>query len=188
MRDAVLSCEYVRPTMNALLARWDATYGYRATDLPPSKTDSSDSLFMMASFSGDGAGASALSYGMLQEIARTPIAWEGRQERLVDELNSIHAVSGAASPQPIMPSMAIALFRISRLASSARIESVALSGFEFAQRQFDLICSGLNQTPLSVAASSSVLPLLLSPITVTNYADTGESQSPAHFTEQRPTA
>lgn len=43
--------------------------------------------------------------------------------------------------------------------------------FEFTPEQFALICSDLNSVPLSyaVAASSSV-PLLLSPVTVRNYA------------------
>ncbi|MCS6295407.1 MAG: hypothetical protein H8K09_04170 [Nitrospira sp.] len=64
-------CEYVRPTMNAPLTQWDETYGYRSTNLPPSKTGSSDSLFIVASFSGGGTRASALSYGVLRELART---------------------------------------------------------------------------------------------------------------------
>lgn len=93
---SLLGCEYVRPTMNAPLAHWDPAYGYRSTNLPPSKTGSSDSLFIIASFSGGGARASALSYGVLQELARTPIIWEGRQKRLVDELNIINAVSGGS--------------------------------------------------------------------------------------------
>lgn len=92
----LLGCEYVRPTMNAPLAHWDPAYGYRSTNLPPSKTGSSDSLFIVASFSGGGARASALSYGVLQELARTPITWEGRQKRLVDEVNIINAVSGGS--------------------------------------------------------------------------------------------
>ena len=92
----LLGCEYVRPTMNAPLSHWDPAYGYRSTNLPPSKIGSSDGLFIVASFSGGGARASALSYGVLQELARTPIVWEGRQERLVDELNIINAVSGGS--------------------------------------------------------------------------------------------
>jgi NTE family protein len=48
-----------------------------------------------------------------------------------------------------------------------------LSRFEFDQRQFDLICSDLSQLPLSVAtASSSAIPLILSPISMKNYAGT----------------
>ncbi|CAN5299023.1 patatin-like phospholipase family protein [soil metagenome] len=46
------------------------------------------------------------------------------------------------------------------------------TGFDFTAQQFDLICSKLENVPLSfaVAASSSV-PLVLSPLTLRNYAD-----------------
>ena len=45
--------------------------------------------------------------------------------------------------------------------------------FEFTPEQFALICSDLNSVPLAFAvASSSAVPLLLSPITVRNYAGT----------------
>ena len=46
------------------------------------------------------------------------------------------------------------------------------SGFEFTRDQFALICSDLASVPLSFAvASSSAVPLLLSPMTLHNYAD-----------------
>jgi NTE family protein len=92
----LFGCEYVRPTMNAPLARWDEAYGYRSTNLPPPNTSSSDSLFIVASFSGGGTRASALAYGVLQELARTSIRWEGIDKRLVDELNIINALSGGS--------------------------------------------------------------------------------------------
>jgi hypothetical protein len=92
----LFGCEYVRPTMNAPLARWDEAYGYRSTNLPPSNASSSDSLFIVASFSGGGTRASALAYGVLQELARTSIRWEGIDKRLVDELNIINALSGGS--------------------------------------------------------------------------------------------
>lgn len=45
------------------------------------------------------------------------------------------------------------------------------SGFEFSQDQFDLLCSRFDRVPLAVAvAASSAVPLVLSPITVRNYA------------------
>lgn len=45
------------------------------------------------------------------------------------------------------------------------------SGFEFSQDQFDILCSRLDMVPLAVAvAASSAVPLVLSPITVRNYA------------------
>ncbi|MCV2351222.1 patatin-like phospholipase family protein [Paucibacter sp. Y2R2-4] len=43
--------------------------------------------------------------------------------------------------------------------------------FDFTAEQFELICSDLDNTPLSFAvAASSAVPLLLSPVTVRNYA------------------
>ena len=82
--------------MNAPLPRWNPAYGYRYANLPPSVAGSTDSFFIVASFSGGGARASALSYGVLRELARTPIVWEGHRKRLVDEINIINALSGGS--------------------------------------------------------------------------------------------
>ena len=47
--------------------------------------------------------------------------------------------------------------------------------FEFTPEQFALICSDLNSVPLSVAVTaSSIVPLLLSPVTLKNYAGSCE--------------
>lgn len=61
------------------------------------------------------------------------------------------------------------------------------TGFEFSQDQFDILCSRLDRVPLAVAvAASSAVPLVLSPITVRNYAgDCAQSSAgpeglPAH--------
>src|SRR5262249_6488510 len=87
--------EYVFPTMNEPLPRWNPEYGYRFANLPASVSNT-DSLFFVASFSGGGARASALSYGVLRELARTPIVWEGYKKRLIDELTIINALSGGS--------------------------------------------------------------------------------------------
>lgn len=45
------------------------------------------------------------------------------------------------------------------------------TGFEFSQDQFDILCSRLDKVPLAVAvAASSAVPLVLSPLTIRNYA------------------
>jgi NTE family protein len=236
--------------MNAPLARWDEAYGYRSTNLPPSKTGSSDGLFIVASFSGGGARASALAYGVLLEMARTAIIWEGQQKRLVDELNIINAVSGGSFTAAYYALYGDRIFQdfetrflrkdweselrsrifrspsnwlrlwspyfgrahiFSELLDEALFDGhtfgdlvakgqrpiinlhasdmASLSRFEFNQRQFNLICSDLSQLPLSVAAAStSALPLLLSPISMKNYAGTCGFQPPARLVEERPTA
>lgn len=89
-----LGCEYVRPTLNEPLAKWDPNYGYRFTNLAPPTEGNSDSLFVVASFSGGGTRASTLAFGALRVLARQPITWEGKEKRLLDELDVIYALSG----------------------------------------------------------------------------------------------
>ena len=88
------ACEYVRPTLNAPLERWDPSYGYRFPNLAPPEEGNSNSLFILASFSGGGTRASTLAFGALRELARQSITWEGKQKRLLDELDVINALSG----------------------------------------------------------------------------------------------
>lgn len=50
-------------------------------------------------------------------------------------------------------------------------DMATLSRFEFSQAQFDMICSDLSPLPIAHAtAASSALPLLLSPVSLKNYA------------------
>ena len=52
--------------------------------------------------------------------------------------------------------------------------------FTFSQAIFDVICSDLNAVPLSrAAAASSAVPVVLSPITISNYGGTCNSTPPA---------
>jgi NTE family protein len=245
-----LGCEFVRPTMNAPLPEWDPAHGYRFANLPAVVGGNSDSLFIVASFSGGGARASALSYGVLRELARTPIVWEGYRKRLLDELTIINALSGGsftaayyalfhdrifhdfeyrflrkdweselrarilrspanwvrlASPyfgraHILAELLDEALFdgaTFNDLVSSDQrpiiflhaSDMATVSRFEFNQRQFDLICSDLNKLPLSVAtASSSALPLVLSPISLKNYAGSCGFNPPIYLTTEKRTA
>ncbi len=68
--------------------------GYRFTSL--TTETNSNSLLVILAFSGGGTRAAALSYGVLEELARTNIRWEGRQVRLLDEVDIISAVSGGS--------------------------------------------------------------------------------------------
>ena len=87
-------CEYVRPTLNAPLKQWERNGGYRFSNLAPGGEDNSDSLFILATFSGGGSRASTLAFGALRELARQQITWEGKTKRLLDELDGISALSG----------------------------------------------------------------------------------------------
>jgi len=245
-----LGCEYVRPTMNAPLPRWNPEYGYRFANLPPSVGSNTNSLFVVASFSGGGARASTLAYGVLRELARTPIVWEGYRKRLIDELTIINALSGGSFTAAYYALHHDRIFRdfeyrflrkdweselrgrilrspsnwlrlwspyfgrahiFSELLDEALFEGATfndlvssdqrpiifihasdmatVSRFEFNQRQFDLICSDLSKFPLSVAtASSSALPLVLSPISLRNYAGECGFEPPTYLTAEKRTS
>ncbi|MCC7327198.1 MAG: patatin-like phospholipase family protein [Burkholderiales bacterium] len=76
------------------LDRYDPGYGYRFSNL--SSADNSDSLLVVLTFSGGGTRAAALAYGVLEQMAKTGINWEGQSKRLLDEVDIISAVSGGS--------------------------------------------------------------------------------------------
>jgi NTE family protein len=90
----ISGCEYVRPTLNAPLQQWEKYGGYRFGNLAPGSEDNTDSLLILATFSGGGTRASTLAFGALRELARRQITWEGKTKRLLDELDTISALSG----------------------------------------------------------------------------------------------
>src|SRR6266550_2260750 len=79
---------------NARIEHYDPQSGYRFRNL--SHPGNSDSLQVFLAFSGGGTRAAALSYGVLEELARTQIVWEGQTRRLLDEVDYISAVSGGS--------------------------------------------------------------------------------------------
>jgi NTE family protein len=79
---------------NARLIHSAPQAGYRFKNL--SNAGNSDSLQVFLAFSGGGKRAAALSYGVLEELERTKIVWEGQQRRLLDEVDYISAVSGGS--------------------------------------------------------------------------------------------
>jgi NTE family protein len=87
-------CAYVHPTPNAPLNQWDPTAGYRFRNLTSPDTNNTDGLLILAAFSGGGTRASTLAFGALRELALHQITWEGKQKRLLDELDIIFALSG----------------------------------------------------------------------------------------------
>src|SRR5207244_812668 len=79
---------------NARLKHYDPKSGYRFRAL--AHDGNSDSLQVFLAFSGGGTRAAALSYGVLEELARTEIVWEGQHRRLLDEVDTISSVSGGS--------------------------------------------------------------------------------------------
>jgi len=223
--------------VNAPLARAAPAAGYRFNNL--SHANNSDSLFVVLAFSGGGTRAAALSYGVLEELARTEIVWEGERRRLLDEVDLISSVSGGSFTAAYYALYGDRIFcdfesgflkrnvqgRLLALYSSpvnwvrlaspkfSRIDMAAEyydrhlfgrqtfhdllaqgrrpflminatdmslgSRFEFTQDQFDLLCSDLSSFPLGRAvAASSAFPILLSPLTLRNYAGSCDSPEP----------
>jgi NTE family protein len=70
-------------------------HGYRFANLQPGP-DNSDGLFMVVAFSGGGTRSAALAYGVLDKLRNTPIRWDGKPRRLLDEIDVINSVSGGS--------------------------------------------------------------------------------------------
>jgi NTE family protein len=79
---------------NTALNSNDTAPGYRFSHAA-SPTNSSDLLLMLA-FSGGGTRAATLSYGVLEELARTAVVAQGAQHRMLDEVDIISSVSGGS--------------------------------------------------------------------------------------------
>jgi len=80
--------------VNAPLKHFDAQAGYRFNNL--SSPENSDELLVVLAFSGGGTRAAALSYGVLEQLAKTQIPVAGHSRRLLDEVDLISSVSGGS--------------------------------------------------------------------------------------------
>ncbi len=57
--------------------------------------EAADFVFIL-NFSGGGTRAAAMAYGVLEELRDTPVAIDGKQGRLLDEVTHISSVSGGS--------------------------------------------------------------------------------------------
>ena len=107
----------------------------------------------MLSFSGGGTRAAAFSYGVLEELRRTEIVFDGKRRRLIDEVGPVAIATGTD------------------ISTGSRLA--------FFQNDFDLLCSDRNKVRLSrAAATSSAVPVVLSATTWNNYGGTCGFQYP----------
>ncbi len=81
-------------TANAPIQKTDRTSGYRIRGIEDKKN--SNTLWVGLAFSGGGTRSAAFSYGLLEQLRKTEISWEGKRRRLLDEVDSISSVSGEA--------------------------------------------------------------------------------------------
>src|SRR5262245_20056638 len=80
--------------LNKPLGVWDPDHGYRS-ELHP-RSEASDELVLLLAFSGGGTRAAAFAYGVLEELAVTHVAFDGRVRSLVDEIDQVSGVSGGS--------------------------------------------------------------------------------------------
>jgi NTE family protein len=81
-------------SLNAPLDSLAPDRGYRFQSVAPHA--GSDDLLLMLAFSGGGTRAASLSYGVLEELARTPVGAAPSQHRLLDDVDIISSVSGGS--------------------------------------------------------------------------------------------
>ena len=237
---ALCGCATVAP-VNVPVGRVEPETGYRiaklhgdAIEVPRTTLTPSFSV----AFSGGGTRAAALSYGVLEELRRTPIVVKGHQHSLLDEVDVIAGVSGGSFTALAYALYGERLFHeyqqrflkrnvqgelIQRILNPANWPRLASDGygrselaadyydeilfggatfndlipletpvavvtgtdlstgarFEFSQDTFDLLCSDLGSVRLArAAATSSAVPVLLSPVTYRNYGGKCDAMLP----------
>lgn len=82
--------------VNQPLQSYDPQAGYRFPEPGRVKRANSDSLFVCLAFSGGGTRAAAFAYGVLKKLRDTPIVWQGKTGRLLDEVDCIAGISGGS--------------------------------------------------------------------------------------------
>lgn len=116
--------------------------------------------------------------GVLTSRALSPLNWPklaspdfGRSELAADYYDEI-LFGGATFGDLIAKRTPVAIVTGTDLSTGAR--------FQFSQEQFDLMCSDLSQVRLSrAAATSSAVPVVLSPVTYRNYGGKCGAKMPA---------
>lgn len=97
-----------------------------------------------------------------QNLLALTSPWIGRGHLLEEQLDQLFngETFGDIARRPRHPQLVVTATDLARG-----------TGFDFTAEQFDLICSDLSTVPLSFAvAASSAVPLLLTPMTLRNYA------------------
>ena len=127
---------------------------YRFSDI--AKNGNSDSLFIIVTFSGGGTRAAAFAYGVLDELRRTQITWEGGQTTLLGEVDVISSVSGGS-----FTAAYYGVYREKTFASFSddflyRRNSVRL-GFHVVRNLFSLIFTHTNRSDVAADYYSSIL-------------------------------
>ncbi|MGK0272696.1 MAG: NTE family protein [Cocleimonas sp.] len=90
------ACSVTSPEMNRPIAVNNTKSQLPKTLTNIKSSTRSDELTLMMTFSGGGTRSAALSYGVLQKLRDTPVTINGKQRRLLDEIDLISSVSGGS--------------------------------------------------------------------------------------------
>ena len=82
--------------INEPIAHVEAESGYSVVKHVAQRPNHDPSTLLVLAFSGGGTRAAAFSYGVLEELRRTPIVIDGHQRRMLDEVDIITSVSGGS--------------------------------------------------------------------------------------------
>jgi NTE family protein len=91
---ALAGCSTTHYTINERAEQVRPDAGYRLQRVFAQQPD--DRMFMHVAFSGGGARAAALGFGVLEALRDTPIVWEGQPQRLIDQIDMVMGVSGGS--------------------------------------------------------------------------------------------
>ena len=91
---ALLTSGCAHYPVNAPQAKVNPAVGYRFQNAV-TQTNADDLLLMLA-FSGGGLRATALSYGVLEQLAKTQVGPAGHEHRLLDDAEIVSATSGGS--------------------------------------------------------------------------------------------
>jgi NTE family protein len=82
--------------INEPIAHVEPESGYRVVRHVMQRPGHDRSTLLVLAFSGGGTRAAAFSYGVLEELRRTPVVIDGHQRRMLDEVDIITSVSGGS--------------------------------------------------------------------------------------------
>ena len=137
-----------QPT-NRAIDRIDEQSGYRA--FSEARLRGTGENVVVLSFSGGGTRAAVLSYGVMQELRDTSIVSNGNRVRLLDEIDTISAVSGGSFTAAYYGVFGERLFETyEQDFLSQSIQSILLKRLLRPAHWFKAIFSGFDRTEMAI--------------------------------------
>ncbi|MEZ4292231.1 MAG: patatin-like phospholipase family protein [Myxococcota bacterium] len=144
--------------VNEPITHVDDVHGYRGSRRWSSER--SNELLLIVAFSGGGTRAASFAYGVLEELAATPIRIDGRDTTLFDEIDHVTGVSGGSFTAAYLGLHGRGLFddfeeRFLRRDVQGPLIWQAAGALELVPARFALLSSAASSSPATTTASSS---------------------------------